>query len=272
MRARAAAVMLGLLLVSGALAGCGKKDDSAAESAGGGGRRRKRGRAGAPSVQSTLTIEAEGNQFRADDSAGKRVLEAKVVNMKGSVNPDTGVRGPVRFKTADCKLFQKGLLQLNLQTPEATWDGELLVSEKPTHATTPDGKTVMDAKAATWTQHNGGLQMKTAKVQSLENGKTAFTVEGPQAEALNDVVTLPAGGVCRSAEGQTLTANRIRWWTKTKKVEATGNVVLTDAGTVIRGQHLLANTLLKRGRLTGRAQVKLTRLPLAGPSQRTARK
>lgn len=208
---------------------------------------------------SNVSLEATNNEFRADDAKGNRILEARVGKLHGGLD-QRGVRGPARFESADCRLFEKGKLSLNLKTPEATWDGKHLTTDKTAHAVTPDGKTVMDAQKAVWTRATGHLDLTSAKLQSMKAGKVDFSAEGPRAEVLNHVVTMPAGGKARNAEGQQLEADHIRWFMDTGKLEARGHVVLSQDGTVITGQRLTADTKLKRGHLRGAARVKLTRL------------
>lgn len=208
-------------------------------------------------TQLPTTIVGTGNSFKIADNQGRPILEAKVEKVDGKVQMGKGLDGPVKFLKADCRLFKEGVRQLDLQAPEAVWDGVNLVAEKTAHAVTPDGNTIIDSQKATWTAASGNLDLETAKVQRLKGGKLEFTADGPKALVANQVVTMPAGGTGRNAAGQVMRADHVRWHTKTENVEARGNVVVTDAGTRASGQRLVANTQLKRGRLSGGARIQM---------------
>jgi hypothetical protein len=204
-----------------------------------------------------LDVETRGGAFSVDDEKGRRLIEAKVGKMTGSVRAGVGLHGPVRLETVECRLFQDGKPQMTLKTPAAVWDGKQLVSDKTVHAVTTDGRTVIDARKATWTAEGGRLLLERAKLQGMKGGKVDFTAEGPRADVLNGIVTMPAGGTGRSAEGQQLTAGHVRWNLDTSRLEAHRSVVLTDAGLRVAGERLVADTKLKKGRLTGGTRVLL---------------
>ncbi|HTE21405.1 MAG TPA: hypothetical protein VK689_23830, partial [Armatimonadota bacterium] len=110
-----------------------------------------------------LSIVMSGNSLQVEDAKGLRVLDAKVEKMDGKVTTGKGIDGPVRFKVAKCRLYKDGKPQLNLDAPEAVWDGKQLIAEKAVHAVTPEGDRVMDATRSIWTAANGHLELDNGK-------------------------------------------------------------------------------------------------------------
>lgn len=214
---------------------------------------------------STLRVTGDRNSFAVMDEQGRPLLEARVERIDGAVRPDQGIQGPVMMRRAKCRLYQQGKPQLDLEAPEATWDGERLVAGKTAHGKTADGKMVLDAKTAAWTATGGLLALEGARLDSLEKGKPTFTAEAARAEVAGTVITMPAGAVGRNPEGQQLRADRVRWYRDTGKLEATGNVVVSDRETRVSGERLQADTRLKKGRFSGgtRIHARAGRLPLA---------
>jgi predicted small lipoprotein YifL len=235
-----------------ALAGCGPRPVVEREAP----RRPDKKSVKAAEDKSTISFTGLGNDFKVNDKDGKRLLEAKVEKMEGSAIPGKGFNGPVLMHKAKCLLYQRGKPQMHLEAPEATWDGKRLVAQKTAHGVSADAKNVIDAQTAVWTAAGGGLDLVTARLQSLKEGKLDFTAEGPKAQVQEQVVTMPAGAVGHNAQGQQLTANHVRWNLKTEKLEANGNVVVSEEGTRVSGQRLLSDTRLKRGRLIGGTRVR----------------
>jgi hypothetical protein len=213
-------------------------------------------KAGKEQATSTLKVTGERNSFTVDDEKGRKLLEAKVEHVEGAMRPDKGIEGPVRMKQVKARLYQEGKPQLDLVAPEATWDGVKLLAEKTAHGTTPDGETVIDAQKAVWTAGNGALDLDAARLTSLEKGKTTFTAEAAKARVLGDVITMPAGATGTSAEGKRLKANHVRWFRESGKLEANGNVVVSDQSTEVSGQRLSADTRLNKGRFSGNTRVR----------------
>jgi lipopolysaccharide export system protein LptA len=250
------------LLVTGvgsaALSGCGGGVGRGAGGAGGDGGKRARDRKekGSPAI----TVEASTNSFTVNDVKGRRLLEAKMERMTGTTKPGVGLQGPVVMHQAKCRLFQDGKPSMDLESPEALWDGERLYTDKTAHGVTADKKTVIDAQKVVWTADTGHLALETAKLQAIKKGQTDFTAEAPKAEVANRIVTMPASATGRNREGQQLRGDRVRWFLDTEKLEATGNVVMTDEGVRITGQRLAADTRLQKGRLSGGTRVVMQKL------------
>lgn len=209
-----------------------------------------------------IDLKALGNKFTVDDEKGLRMLDAKVERVDGSVKPGIGMQGPVKLIKVKALLHQKGQPQLNVDAPEGTWDGKLFIAEKTVHAVTADGTTVIDAQRAVWTAATGKLDLFDAKLKTLKGGKEDFSGEAPRAEVLDKVITMPTGGQGRNPEGQHLRANRIRWNSTTGRLEAQGNVVLTDENMQVTGQRLTSNTKLKKGRLSGGSRLRMQKSAL----------
>jgi lipopolysaccharide export system protein LptA len=204
----------------------------------------------------TININSSANNFTVDDNKGRRLLIAKVDRTQGVYKPGTGVEGPVRFFNAKCKLYQKGVFQLDFTSPECTWDGNLLSTDKTGHGVTADGNTVIDAQQAVWHSDTGHLSLGNANLKRLKNKKALeFTGKAPKAEVENDVVTMPAGGEGWNPEGQKLTGNVIRWNLKNSKLEADGNATVTTSDMTLSGDHLRANTKLEKGVFTGNTKM-----------------
>lgn len=214
---------------------------------------------------STIRVTGNKNSFVVDDALGNHILEAKVEQVDGAMRPDKGIQGPVLMHKAKCLLYQKGKPQMHLDAPEATWDGVRLVANKTAHGKTAEGDMVVDSRTAIWTSGTGVLQMDDAKMQSLKQGKVTFNADAPKAEVRGQLVTMPAGAMGRNPEGQQLKANHVRLFRDTGKLEAHGNVVVTDGDTTVSGQRLQADTRLKKGRFTGatRVMAKSGKLPVA---------
>lgn len=213
----------------------------------------------------TIKVTGNKNSFVVDDALGNHILEAKVVQVDGSMRPDKGIEGPVLMHNAKCLLYQKGKPQMHLDAPEATWDGQRLVANKTAHGKTAEGDMVIDSQTAVWTSETGVLLMDAAKMQSLKKGKVTFNADAPKAEVRGQLVTMPAGAVGHNPDGQQLKADHVRLFRDTGKLEANGHVVVTDGNTVVSGQRLQADTRLKKGRFSGstRVMAKSGKLPLA---------
>ncbi len=204
----------------------------------------------------TININSDANNFTVDDDKGLRLLEAVVTRTEGVYKPGEGVKGPVRFFGAKCKLYQKGVFQLDFTSPECTWDGDFLATDKTGHGVTADGNTIIDAQKAVWNSDTGHLALETALLKRLKNKKTLeFTGKAPKANVANDVVTMPAGGEGWNPEGQKLTGNVIRWNLKNSKLEADGNATVTTSDMMLTGDHLRANTKLEKGQFNGNCRM-----------------
>src|SRR5687768_15961958 len=101
---------------------------------------------------------------------------------------DQTIQGAVRMQGAKCRVFTDGKPQLDLEAPEATWDGKVLRTQKATHGVTADGETVIDAQSAVWTANGGELALVNAKLQSLQKGKPSFTVDASKASVNGDII------------------------------------------------------------------------------------
>lgn len=247
-------------LLAAAVVGCrpaydGPELDPAARAA-----RRSARQPGAaePPDRGTFNFRSSGgNEFTVDDAQGRPLLRAKMSRTQGSIRPGGSVQGPVLMQDAKCLLYQKGVPQIDLQSPEATWDGQHLRTQREAHGVTADGKTVIDARKAVWTAETAHLALVDAKLQAIKAGKTDFTAAGPEATVVNRLVTMRAGCDARNAEGQELTARTMRWHLDTGRLDAEGSVVVRDAGRVLTGDRLRADTRLERGRLTGHSTLHL---------------
>lgn len=239
-----------------------------------------------------LSILMDKNKFTVDDERGFRLLDADVGKVEGDVTPGKGVDGAVRMTTAKCRLYRAGKLEMTLDASEATWDGQRLVSEKPVHAVTAAQDQIIDAQSCVWHAKDGKLELNQARLQSMQKKKLRLTADAPTATVQDRIATMPKGAVGRTPEGDHMkgsvvrwhfeprrleasggvtlvnskgsqvTADRLKWTMPTGAVEAHGNVTLTEEGTRVSGQRLRANLDLKRGRLSGRTRVVMTRSPL----------
>ena len=208
-----------------------------------------------------LTVRSDGSSFAIDDDKGRRLLDAKVGSMEGTVVPGTGIQGPVKLLKVKSRLYQEGKPQIDLQAPEAVWDGKQLIATKTAHAVTADKKMIIDSQKATWTAATGELELETAKLQGMKNGKLDFTAEGAKAHVKDRLVTIPAGAKARNPEGKQLTANSVRWNMDTSRLEANGSVAVTDGETTVSGQRLVADTKLGKGRMSGGTRVVMSKAP-----------
>jgi LPS export ABC transporter protein LptC len=68
-------------------------------------------------------------------------------------------------------------------------------------------------------------------------------------------VTLEGGVKARAANGRTLEAVTVKWIPKTRRIEATGSVVLHQNGMIVRSDHLTSDTALQHAKLTGNIRV-----------------
>lgn len=239
--------------------------------------------------ETKLTVAMTGNQFTVDDDKGNRLLEADVKKVDGQLTPGKGIEGAVKMLESKCRLFKNGKLEMTLDSPEATWDGVKLISEKSVHAVTAAKDKVIDAKRSVWTAKDNVLELEQAKLQSLAGKKLELTAEAPKAVVKDKIATMSqgvtgrtpdgdqmkatemrwhftprrmegAGGVTlTNPQGSRLTSNTMKWMLDTGKVEADGNVTLTEEGTTVTGQRLRADIKLKRGRLSGRPRVVMKR-------------
>jgi len=256
---RPLAAALAATLITGGLAGC-KSNVSVSDE--GGVRTFKRNRAGKRGGKSApLVISGDKNKFVVEDDKGRPIMEAKVKRVDGMVQSGEGLQGPVKMLGADCRLYENGKPSMDMQSDEATWDGEQLTTQKPAHGVTADKKTIIDARLATWTAESGNLDLTDAKLQAMKNGKLDFTTEGPKAHVANQIVLMPAGSTSRNPEGQQMTADKVRWFMRSGKLEADGRVVLIQEGARVTGQRLRADTRLKQGRMSGGARVQLKQVP-----------
>ena len=235
--------------------------------------------------ETKLTVAMSGNQFTVDDDKGNRLLEADVKKVDGQVTPGKGIEGTVKMLESKCRLFKDGKLEMTMDSPEATWDGVRLISEKSVHAVTAAKDKIIDAKRSVWTARENILELEQAKLQSMAGKKLEMTAETPRATVKDKVATMTQGVVGRTpdgdqmksdqarwfftprrmegmggvvltnAQGSRLSANTMKWMLETGKVEADGNVTLTEEGTTVTGQRLRADIKLKRGRLSGRPRV-----------------
>ncbi len=220
---------------------------------------------------SPINVTGIGSSFTVDNKAGQRVLAAKLAGMEGTVQPGQGVQGAVQMRGVDALLYDKGQPSMTMTTPAATWVNKQLITDKTAHGVSADKKTVLDAQKAVWTSEGNLIDLEQAKVQGIKDGKPDFTAEGPKAHVADRWVTMNSGARTHNEEGQQMTADRMRWHLDIGKLEANGNVVVTEEGTRISGPHLNGNTKLRRGRFTGRTRVwmKSTRA-LPGPKPKTA--
>jgi lipopolysaccharide export system protein LptA len=276
-------MVLGLALLTAA-SGCHRKP--ARQGAGQGkGARDAAARLREAAPKSNLTVTMAENRFVVDDEIGRRLLEADVDAADGKMTAGQGIDGVVKMAKTRARLFKAGKLQMTMETNAATWDGKQLVSQAPVHAVTAEQDKVIDATQATWTAGTGQIDLQTAKLHSMAGKKVEFTADAPRASVLDKVATMNSGATGKSAAGDTMRGDRVRWNFDTKlleangnadfantdggrlqadtvkwnlgtgKLDATGRVRLTDEGTVVTGARLAADTKLKRGRLSGGTRV-----------------
>lgn len=238
-----------------------------------------------------LSVDMSGNQFTVDNENGQRLLEADVQKVEGKVVPGKGVEGAVKMLQTKCRLFKNGKLEMTLDSPEATWDGFKLISEKQVHAVTAAQDKIIDANRSIWTAKTGILELEKAKLQSMNGKKLEMTGEAPKVVVQNQVATMGDGATGRTPTGDQMQARQLRWHFKPKrmegrgrvhlvnsdggqltadsmnwtldsgKVEADGNVTLLQDGTTVTGQRLRADIKLQKGRLSGRTRVVMKKGP-----------
>jgi len=68
-------------------------------------------------------------------------------------------------------------------------------------------------------------------------------------------VTLTGGVHARTTTGKTLDADDVKWFPKTKQIEATGAVVLRQKGLTVWADRLVADVALERYKLSGNVRV-----------------
>jgi len=221
-----------------------------------------------PKSSAPLVVQSKDSNFSVADPQGVRIMDAQVGRMEGEVQAQSGLQGPIKMHKAKCLLYEKGQPSINLVSDEAVWDGKQLTTSSPAHGVTADKDTIIDAARAVWTSENAHLNLEQATLQQMRQGKPDFTAQGPKALVVQRVVTMDSGGKARNPAGQQLTADHMRWHMQTGQVQAHGNVVVTDEDTRVAGQHLDADTKLKRGRMTGATRTVLKQKA----TERTAKK
>jgi hypothetical protein len=267
-----------IIVLGGVVAGCGGKSGKSL-SVKDAVRKELRGKKGEPPPPATITSEA--SRFTVDDAQGKRMIEATAAKVTGSMVAGKGMQGPVRMLNTKCRLFKNGKPDMDMESPEATWDPakKQLTAEKQAHAVSADKKTILDGSRAVWTAQTGHLSLWDAKLQSMKGKQVDFNASAPRAEVQDNVANMTQGATGANSDGQRLTADRVKWHLDTAHLEADGHVVVTDADTRVTGAHLAADTKLKRGRMTGGTRTVMRQLvmprvasaaknpgqPLAGP-------
>ena len=204
-----------------------------------------------------MTVTGSNSAFTVDNKQGQRVLQAKLKGMEGSMVPGQGVQGAVKMKGVDALLYDKGKPSMNMTMPTATWLNKQLIAEQTAHGVSADKTTVLDAQKATWTSEGNIIDMEQSKVQGMKAGKVDFTAEGPQAHVQDRWVTMNSGARTHNESGQQMTADHMRWQLDTGQLLADGNVMVQEEGTRISGPKLNGNTKLRKGRFTGRTQVRM---------------
>ena len=220
---------------------------------------------------STVVVRGDQNHFTVNDEEGKPLLDAHTEGINGAVHSGAGLDGPVTMKNVKALLYQKGEPSMDIDTPEAIWDGNQLTTDKSAHGVTRDKKTIVDGQKVVWTAKGGKMDLHQAKVQSLKDGKVNFSAEGPHAIVLDQVTTMDSGAHGYNPDGQQLTSDHLRWFMKTNQLEADGNVVVIDPGTRISGDKLRGDTKLQKGRFTGRTRVVTNSVGKKGGPQVAAR-
>jgi lipopolysaccharide export system protein LptA len=223
----------------------------------------RRAAARAEAEGASITVQAVGNQLRVDDERGRPLLLASVELVDGNLTPAGAFGRPVQLKRVKALLHQDGRPQISLEAPVATWDGKQLRAAEKARGVTPDGKTVILADSAIWTASNGRLELTTATLEEVQNGKPAFTARAPAATVMDGVATMSQGAAGQSADGRQMRADRARWHLHSGRLEASGNVTITDAETVVTGSRLVSDTRLQRGKLSGGGRLVVQR-PAAG--------
>lgn len=268
---RAASLAL-LACFAAAAAGCrpAAKDDPRAEAER---LARRSQKAAQPSPdEAKLRFKTTGSDgFKVTSEDGKLVLFANLGSMEGTASPTAGLEGVVLMKKVKARLFEKGKPQLDLTTPEATWDGKQLVAKRDAHITTPDGTLVMDAATASWNAKTTQLDLRQAKLQRMNGKRLEFTAEGKQAAVLDRWVHIREGAKAYNPGGQRLTSQKLSWHLDRGSLTASGGVELLDDGTRVTGNNLVANTKLQRGRLTGNTRLVTSSLGRTAQARRKPR-
>ncbi|MBI3912253.1 MAG: LPS export ABC transporter periplasmic protein LptC [Armatimonadetes bacterium] len=243
-----ALVALALAVLIGVSAGCAPR------------RPRGQGEVVAPHPEegtAPVDVRISKGEFTVDDVRGRRLLEAQHDQIKGGYQPGTSQHTPVRMANVRARLFKEGHPQLVVTAPAAIWESGLLRAEQSVHLESVDGKTLLDGERGVWTAKTGGLVLEQARCRTLSGGKEDMRAEGPRAEYLDGVVTMPAGvRAFRPAEGSEARAQRGRWNTATGEMNAWGKVVFTNrAGRRVRADE--ARWLTRAQRINARGSVYL---------------
>lgn len=90
-----------------------------------------------------------------------------------------------------------------------------------------------------------------------DKGKPALVVESPSAafDMNTKNIELKEDVKAKDFKGNTLSADILRWDSKTKKIVGTGNVVLAKGKNNIKGDKIVTDVLLKNAKVTGKVMI-----------------
>ncbi|MBI3998376.1 MAG: LPS export ABC transporter periplasmic protein LptC [Armatimonadetes bacterium] len=109
---------------------------------------------------------------------------------------------------------------------------------------------VVDSSAGTAT-------LTTVQGTYYQAGEPAMTFAAPRGTfyIATRNATLTGGVRARSTSGRSLEAEVVKWFPKVQQIEASGHVVLRQAGMTVRADRLTADVALQRTRLSGNIRV-----------------
>lgn len=91
----------------------------------------------------------------------------------------------------------------------------------------------------------------------FQAGSLAIVFSAPRGvfHVATRIVTLSGGVRARATSGHTLEADAVQWFPKIQQIEATGRVILRQAGVTVQGDRLVADVALQRTRMSGNIRV-----------------
>jgi lipopolysaccharide transport protein LptA len=180
-------------------------------------------------------------------------MEARITDADATLQPGDPSNGPVTLTHADLTLYREGKPSLWLKAPVASWKAGLLTAPHGADSGSVDGKiTLHGKKHATWTAKSDLLAVTTATCEVREPGRPTLLAAGPTATWQNGLLTLPSGGTAHATDGSSsMRADQVRWRAKTRGLEATGRVRMTQGRLAGAAGRLTGDTTLRQFHLTG---------------------